>query len=94
MDIDADFATASYADCRSKDGMFNALRNIGHKDPDDPSIVDVMAGSLRYWVTTAYSGTNECVEVAHKDSFHTAASLAGDSSLIKRSVSDEWSSRW
>ncbi len=83
MDINADFATASYADCRSKDGMFNAVRNIENKDADCPSIVDVMAGSMRYWVTTVYSSANERVEVAHKDSFHTVASLAGGSSLMK-----------
>lgn len=83
LDFDADFATAGYADCRSKDGMFNALRNIDHKDAASPPIVDVMAGSMRYWVTTAYSSTNERVEVAHKDSFHTVASLAGGFSLIK-----------
>ena len=86
LDFDADFATTSYADCRSKDGMLNALRNIDHIDAASSSIVEVMAGFMLYWLTAAYSSTNERVEVAHKDSFHTVAILAGGFSLIKRSV--------
>jgi hypothetical protein len=43
-----------------------------------------MAGSMRCWVTTAYSSTNERIEVANKNICHTVASLAVGFSLIKR----------
>jgi hypothetical protein len=59
-------------------------RSIAQKDAAGPPIVALMAGSMRCWVTTAYSSTNERIEVANKNICHTVASLAVGFSLIKR----------
>ena len=92
FDFDAEFVAAAYPNRRMAEGILKAVWNGQKKASNNQSetemIQETLAGAMHYLVTRHASQTTSITE-EQKDGFHTAASLAGGFSLIKRAVPEK-----
>ena len=92
FDFDEEFVAAVYPDRRFTDGIMKALWKEQKETPKDGSelemIHETVAGAMHY-LTTRKDSPTTTIPTEQKDGFHTAATLAGGFSLLKRAVPEK-----
>ena len=92
FDFDAEFVAAAYPNRRMAEGILKAVWNGQKKASKNQSetelIQETLAGAMHY-LTTQKDTPTTSIPKEQKDGFHTAATLAGGFSLLKREVPEK-----